>query len=91
MRAQHGAGQPRQRDDENEFGQRQDLADDAVAAMTSAAPSVTKLPVTCAVNRPARPRKPAVSTKPPLNDSNAATTLDRVICFILFSKLRQSS
>src|SRR5690606_23623323 len=39
---------------------------------TSAAPSVTKLPVTCEVNRPARPRKPTASTKPPLNDSSAA-------------------
>src|SRR5262249_6792499 len=41
---------------------------------TRAAPSVTKLPVTCAVNSPSRPRKPAVSTNPPLKLSNAATT-----------------
>src|SRR5262245_38900157 len=41
---------------------------------TRAAPSVTKLPVTCAVNNPSRPRKPAVSTNPPLKLSNAATT-----------------
>src|SRR5262245_4096418 len=40
---------------------------------TSAAPSVTKLPVTCATNRPLRPRKPMVSTKPPLKESNEAT------------------
>src|SRR5271169_6611731 len=38
---------------------------------TKAAASVTKFPVTCAVNKPCRPRNPIVSTKPPLKLSNA--------------------
>src|SRR5215467_7208684 len=40
---------------------------------TSAAPSVTKLPVTWATKSPLRPRNPTVSTKPPLKESRAAT------------------
>src|SRR5450631_2109359 len=39
---------------------------------TRVAPSVTKFPVTCAVKRPCRPRKPAVSTKPATKLSRAA-------------------
>jgi hypothetical protein len=38
----------------------------------TAAASVTKSPVTWAVNRPCRPRNPAVSTKPPLKPNRVA-------------------
>ena len=38
----------------------------------SAAPMVTKFPVTCAVNSPWSERKPSVSTYPPLKASTGA-------------------
>ncbi len=63
-RAHQRSREPRQRDHQDEFGQRQDLAMMPWLPEISAAPSVTKFPVTCAVNRPCKPRKPAVSTKP---------------------------
>jgi len=45
---------------------------DEVQPGNSPATCVTKLPVTWAVKSPCKPRKPAVSTKPPLKLSNAA-------------------
>jgi hypothetical protein len=54
-------------------GSANNLATTPCVPKTKAAASVTKFPVTCAVKSPCRPRKPAVSTKPPLKLSKAGT------------------
>jgi hypothetical protein len=47
-------------------GSANNLAMTPCVLSTSVAANVTKFPVTCAINSPCRPRKPAVSTNPPL-------------------------
>jgi hypothetical protein len=68
-RPQAGAGEPRQGD---QIPAAQQLADDAVMARRQCGAAGDKFPVPWAVNRPCRPKNPAVSTNPPLNDSRPA-------------------
>ncbi len=75
---QRRADDPRQGDDEDELGQDQQLAATPWAPNASVAAKVTKFPVTWAANKPCRPRKPAVSTNPPLKVSSAPTSGFRI-------------
>jgi hypothetical protein len=64
-------------------GNASSLATTPCVPETSVAASVTKLPVTWAVNSPCSPRNPAVSTKPPLKLSRAEIADDFLLTSLL--------